>query len=734
MGNFNVVIESFPEADILPVGTDVRFQAHIDHPENIPQGAQFQWSCENDLSTLPAGRSTVVHGPSGLAWSQAEWAYPGDHTIIFTIRSPNGQVRRIAKRQTVAYAKLIAQRELNVNANDSDPTPSQQLIRTEKYLETLKQVAAERPPGNSAQQRAYDDRVEYLESYTEHLRNHLSELGCREGFPVDAIHVDKNSGQRTQLKLWLVNVTDLERKDEDWIPWNDGDKTWKLIDWTNPAHRSTTGVYEGSGDSHEQAVRDVFNTWDSDNRYPEGYIEYSLTTPDKYGINLSGGFESDGQSFWDEVSAWLDYVALGAAVVAGVATMVVPGSQAISVAIWVSIFASTGAATTNIVSRHQEGFGNWRDDAFDGLSIVGNIFGGAAWKLGATISSSALLSAQRTVLIGQLGTDGLQGILLGEQYLSQYNSVVDDPNLGPEERLQKLMEVFRSALVAGVLTTVSISGTRADLSNLNNNRTLLNAQDLATEGTVIDLDAAVEPNTQIADGQSRLNARIEHDPGHPPLEQQASRSARSTLNVVDDFENRHYSYVQRETSRIIDLNDALGTKKAISGAGHPDLPIEAGVYWNIEGKRPIVNRMVPSPNAIFGRLDGVVGKYTIPDIESYMEHLKGIYKKDPFYMVLHPEMERKIREHIEVNDRVLLDEAGPPGMHAEVLAVNQLFHRMDSAGIPINQENLGKISVATFYVQGNRHRGNHFPACNNCGGILSEPISIRTGRSGVSDE
>lgn len=83
---------------------------------------------------------------------------------------------------------------------------------------------------------------------------------------------------------------------------------------------------------------------------------------------------------------------------------------------------------------------------------------------------------------------------------------------------------------------------------------------------------------------------------------------------------------------------------------------------------------------------------------------------------------------------MFLDEAGPPGMHAEVLAVNQLFHRMDSAGIPINQENLGKISVATFYVQGNRHRGNHFPACNNCGGILSEPISIRTGRSGVSDE
>ena len=73
-------------------------------------------------------------------------------------------------------------------------------------------------------------------------------------------------------------------------------------------------------------------------------------------------------------------------------------------------------------------------------------------------------------------------------------------------------------------------------------------------------------------------------------------------------------------------------------------------------------------------------------------------------------------------------------MHAEVLAVNQLFYRMDSAGIPIDQEDLGKISVATFYVQGSSHRGNNFPACHNCGAILSEPITIKTVRAGGSDE
>ena len=729
MSDFNIVLESFPEADILPVGADVRFQAHVDNPENIPEGTQFQWSCENDLNTLPNGNPAVVSGPRGLAWTRAEWAFPGDHTIILTVRIPNGQVRRITKRQTVAYTKLIAQSELDVASNDKDPTPNQQLFNTQNYLEKLKQVAVKKPPANAAQQKAYDDRVENLESYIGHLSSHLSGLECREGFAVDALHIGEDSGRRTQLKLWLVNITDLEAKDEDWIPWNDDEKTWRLIDWTNPAHRSTTGVYEDSGDSHEEAIKDVFDSWDSDNRYPVGYIQYNLTTPSKYGVQLSGGFESDGKSFWDEVSTWLDYVALGAAIVAGVATMIVPGSQAVSVGIWVSIFASTGAATTNIISRHQEGFGNWKDDAFDGLSIIGNLFGGAAWKLGATVTSSTLIGTQRAVLIGQIGTDGLQGVLLAEKYIDQYNRAVDDPNLGPEERLQMLMETFRSALLAGTLTAVSISGSRADLNNLNNNRTLLSAPEILTPGTVVDIDVPAQPNVQIAEGQSRLNARVERDPGHPPVEQQASRGVRNTLDVLDDFDDRLYSYVKRETDRIIDLGQGLGTKKAISGAGHPDLPVEVGVYWNIEGKKPIISRMAPREGALFLRLDGVEGKYKIPDVDNYIKHLKYIYKEGPFEMVLHPETERRIRDHIEVNRNVLLDEAGPPGMHAEVLAVNQLFHKMDAAGIPINQESLGKVTVATFYVQGNKHRGNHFPACHNCGGILSRPMKIQTGRA-----
>lgn len=526
-------IESFPNFATLPVGADVSFKAHIEDPEAIPEGTVFRWTCVNDPTTLPWHKPARVIGPWGMEWKGAEWVIPGRHTVVFSAHFEDGTRQRVAVQKRVDHAASILRQTFDASANDLEPTPSQQLEHTKTYLETLQRVAAAKPPVNEQQQNGHDARVNQLQSYIHHLEERMSGLHSREGWAVDALHIDENTGTQTQLRLWLVNLSDPE-SDE---------KRWRLVDWTNPMYRHTTGSYEKDGDTHQETIEDLVSSWDWNNRYPQGHIQYEFKV-DKYGVDVSGDFESDGGSFWDEVSTWLDFAALGAAVVAGVVTLVapVPGSRVASAAIWTSIFTSSGAAVINIAQRHEEGFGNWKDDAFDGLSIVGNVFaaGGMAWKVGATVTSTTRLgtSMQRAVLIGQFSTDGLQGVLLASELAGQYQSIVDDPNLSPDERLKRMMELFRSAAIAGGMTYIAMKGTRADLNNLNNNRTLLNTTDITNPTVEINLDQPPTQSIPIEGGQGQGRIEVQSEPESLPLRTDDARpSARQLRRVTNRFVN-----------------------------------------------------------------------------------------------------------------------------------------------------------------------------------------------------
>jgi hypothetical protein len=106
-----------------------------------------------------------------------------------------------------------------------------------------------------------------------------------------------------------------------------------------------------------------------------------------------------------------------------------------------------------------------REDAMDMLTIAGNILTGA-WLSRARV----LLNGQggtkigTGLLIGQLGTDGAQGIVLGIEYLEQYDRVmaIDDP----KQRNDALMELLRSAALAGGILFLSVQGAKKDLGHL----------------------------------------------------------------------------------------------------------------------------------------------------------------------------------------------------------------------------------------------------------------------------
>jgi hypothetical protein len=91
---------------------------------------------------------------------------------------------------------------------------------------------------------------------------------------------------------------------------------------------------------------------------------------------------------------------------------------------------------------------------------------------------------------------------------------------------------------------------------------------------------------------------------------------------------------------------------------------------------------------------------------------------------LDPKTKELVRDYLENNSSFPAN-AGPPGMHAEVLAVNELFIQMRSSGIAITADNLATIKVATYKVQSSN--GNRFVAYINCSGILKHPIDIFTG-------
>jgi len=91
-----------------------------------------------------------------------------------------------------------------------------------------------------------------------------------------------------------------------------------------------------------------------------------------------------------------------------------------------------------------------------------------------------------------------------------------------------------------------------------------------------------------------------------------------------------------------------------------------------------------------------------------MDDIKDLYRQDGTR--LHPDTERLIRAHINRNaDSEFSTFDGPPGTHAEIQALNDLYIRAGGA------DNISSGSIATVRT-GN---GSDFRACSNCAGILN---------------
>lgn len=137
----------------------------------------------------------------------------------------------------------------------------------------------------------------------------------------------------------------------------------------------------------------------------------------------------------------------------------------------------------------------------------------------------------------------------------------------------------------------------------------------------------------------------------------------------------------------------------------PDTP-----YTNLDhGRRLLADNPNTQISGIRKSPDG--DTFEINDVDAYMDDVRRLYSESG--EALHPDTERLIRQHIQSRDSFDTI-AGPPGTHAEVRTLNNLYTQ---AG--------GKDNITEAFIGTQRTgSGADFPACSNCGGIIGQDSNV----------
>lgn len=451
------------------------------------------WICYNHISyrNHDKYRAKPVNGPrNSLEWNEAKWSIEGQHKVVCQIKYSNNteyveHIQNVINaKQTVAYSSNTFEESENPFIFYKNLSEQIEWIRREEKHQQL----------SDEDEKAYQNRMESIEKFKEKLKFLLDKIpnDCRDNFiSVSVKHIASFYGDAESISLRVGCFC--------------YDKEAYLIDWTNPLERIACGVYVGKGDNEEEAIREAINSWDNENRYPEGImkgriqyetnkmpIEDNKEDEGEETIKIEGEahlpqinvtpprlieieFETDGKSDLDTLSDFLNTLALAAVIVAGIITLVapVPGSRVVSGLIWASVAASTTSAVINIADRHSDGFSNWRDDSLDTLTIIANAFSAGTLSAGTKWVSKALILTNisqkqvvKITLIGQISADSLQGILVTEELALAIYSVMNNKEIPADIKLSKISALLSRGVIDGILITVNIHGNRQNLTAL----------------------------------------------------------------------------------------------------------------------------------------------------------------------------------------------------------------------------------------------------------------------------
>lgn len=535
-------ISAEPSLRTVSPGATITYQLYAKLGSPVHESeVSARWYAINDPAVVTFLRPQIIPGPSGIDWEDAVWSVPGHHRIVCEV-SFQGKTVKVTYEQWVAPLASFLDSGPQLPQPGEDPATA--FDGVSRLIDVMLGAAAKFPAQTKEKQDEFADTLAQLESFRDKLKERLASTKNFVRHAFTAEHFDAKTQKRTALRVFLSQVEG---------------KRWRIVDWTNPMVRGATGEYDGVGDTPLDAVKDAISDWNDDNRYPDGGI--TLTIPQIRDLPaLKANFATDGSAFWDSVASFFGWVGLGAAIVAGVVTLVapVPGSQLVSAAIWTSIFSSTAAAVINIGTRIDEGFSSFRANAFDVLTIVGNLFGafGVIWSRGAPLLVQTERGLLKGVIIGQITTNSVQGVMLGADHVERFKKIESDPTLSPHQRTMALLELFRAAAIDGVLLYVSVKAGKLDLDNLNVKGNSVNAQTPAEK-----LAEFGNPNAKEIDLTQR-----------PKVEGTSKETQKKTRVNVDEEAEAAHSGGRAKAVRVRSEDDAF--KDAIGHAHHAQILAE----------------------------------------------------------------------------------------------------------------------------------------------------------------
>ena len=494
-------IVSSPRASVAVPGAQIRYS--VDQGERMYSAGSYctyQWFCLNDPQTSQAyDLPELVFGPSTPSW-ETRWQFPGHHKLLcrvaFRNREPDGGYTDHAPQYVEFQQSVQSQGDVLAAAlaGDHGPrraAPSEPLRLLRGYRQALH--AAEQQPGSG---HLDPKKKESVDTQITKLQERLASTEGHTRIPLTAFHVTTENARVSPLNVFLSHVGS-----------SGGAEVWKLVDLTNPTDRRLTGEYTGKGKDSSHAIADALCAWDSGNRYPKGRLRVQV--PREAGVLIDQEFHTDGASFWDSVSEFFSQVGfwsglglLGAAVVMTVAPDPTVSKVAAAL-LWTSILGGTAGASIGLAQRHAEGMSTATEDAFDVLTVVGNVLG-ARWALGATVKGLSLAGSRAgtAVVIGRVTTDSAQGILLSAEYVREYQKILEDAD--PQRRTDRLLQLLGKAALSGGMLALSMHGSKADLARLGQNKASLAR--LGSEGEIIDLGKAPLGSAAPAEAEHSLGS------------------------------------------------------------------------------------------------------------------------------------------------------------------------------------------------------------------------------------
>ncbi|WP_342228318.1 YwqJ-related putative deaminase [Rickettsiella endosymbiont of Rhagonycha lignosa] len=160
-------------------------------------------------------------------------------------------------------------------------------------------------------------------------------------------------------------------------------------------------------------------------------------------------------------------------------------------------------------------------------------------------------------------------------------------------------------------------------------------------------------------------------------------------------------------------------------------------------------------NSLFNNIDGgeinsfpgvgnvSVRTYLIVNLDAFLNAVDEKYKKYG-EAGLHPIIRSRITHHLKKNNYTIPRSAGIPGLHAEIVALNdQLWQHHDhfpsvakkikNTSLFFRTMNNTIIMTKRLYKTKGGREGDDFKACFNCSGILTFPVNILTGIAYVEE-